>query len=62
VLALGLVRARNYRISPVKTAAAKYRYIELLAGAFRVGFLAHPFVSPAWNRSVRIGLVYDARS
>ena len=65
VLALGLVRARNYRFPPVKTAPAEYRYIEVslrVRWCLRVGFLARLFVSRAWTRPVRIGLVHDARS
>jgi hypothetical protein len=34
--------AQTYSFPPAKTAAAKHPYIEEFAGAFRVGFSAHP--------------------
>ena len=41
------MRAQIYTFPPAKIALAKYPYIVVLAGAFRVGFLAHPFRSRA---------------
>ena len=46
-LLLSLGSLKNIRFPPAKTAVAKYPYIEVFAGAFLVGFLAHPLRSRA---------------